>query len=132
MMVAATAVDGGGQRQQWRRSTAAVDGNNGGGQWQRSTTSTAAVDGGGPQQRQRLSTAVVEDNDDNESSGHWQWLKATAEGNGGRMMGGGAAVDDGGTAIDWRQTMTLSSQAVNNDSNRWGYALCKIWRGRPT
>jgi hypothetical protein len=32
--------------------------------------------------------AAVNNNKDNKSSGHWQRLKAAAEGDGGRMMGG--------------------------------------------
>ena len=48
---------------------------------------------------------MVNDNDNNESSGHWRWLKTAAEDNGSRMMGGGRAVDGGGTAIDRRQMM---------------------------
>ena len=59
-------------------------------------------------------------------------MAAVDNNGGGSNSGGGAAADDGGTAIDRRQTMTLLSQAVNNDSNGWGYALCTIWRGRPT
>jgi hypothetical protein len=83
-----------------------------------------AVNGGSRQQRQWRLTAAVDGNNDNKSSGHWRRLKAAAEGDGGRMMGGGATADDGGTAIDWRQTMTLLSQAVNNDSN--GVRLCVV------
>ncbi len=72
---------------------------------------------------------MVDDNNDNESSGHWQWLKAVAEGGGGRMMEGGVAVDDGGMVIDWRQAMILSSQAVNNDCNGWGMRRVKYGEG---
>jgi hypothetical protein len=71
-------------------------------------------------------TAAVNNNNDNKSSGHWRQLKAVAEGDNGRMMGWGAVADDGGTALDQQQIMTLSSQAVNNDSNGWGYASCII------